>query len=146
MMTLDAAFVRLQAPTSLAARAMLSFIFIVEGVGKMSAYAEVSDYMRQFGVDPRLLPLVIAIELGGGVLTLVGLATRWAALGLAGFCLLTAWLFHGVGDANQTVQFQKDVAIAGGFLALAVLGPGDWSIEALWRRRATPDAVTSRAR
>jgi putative oxidoreductase len=145
-MNRDAVFARLQAPFLLLARAMLSFLFIVEGAGKIGAYAAVSDYMRQFGVDPRLLPLVIATELGGGLLTLVGFATRWASVALAGFGLLTALLFHGSSDAEQTTQMQKNIAIAGGFLALAAVGPGAWSIEALWRRRGAPEASRSPAR
>ncbi len=124
---------RLKPPILLAARAMLALIFIVEGVGKINAYSDVSNYMTEFGVSPRLLPLVIATELGGGLLVLIGFATRTAAFGLAGFCLLTAILFHSAGAADQQIEFQKNVAIAGGFLLLIVCGPGAWSIERLWR-------------
>jgi putative oxidoreductase len=143
IMTRDLAFARLQAPILLLARVLLSYLFIVEGVGKIGAFGEVSDYMRQHGVDPRLLPLVIATELGGGLLILLGFAARPAAVALAGFCLLTALLFHGSGDAEQTIQFQKNLAIAGGFLTLVIQGPGAWSLEALWRRRAALGAHKS---
>ena len=78
--------------------------------------------MQANGVDGRLLPLVILTELGGGLLVLFGLKTRWAAIALFGFCLLTALFFH-LG-ADQTIQFRKNVAMAGGFLALATFGPG----------------------
>jgi putative oxidoreductase len=120
-------------PLALIARAMLAFIFIVEGWGKITNYAGVADYMRANGVDSRLLPLVIVTELGGGLLVLAGLKTRWAAIALAGFCILTALLFHLAAD--QTVHFQKNIAIAGGFLTLAILGGGPWSLDA-WRGRA----------
>jgi putative oxidoreductase len=89
--------------------------------------------MQAHGVDGRLLPLVILTELGGGLLVLVGLKTRWAAIALFGFCLLTALFFHS--GADQAIQLQKNVAMAGGFLALALLGPGAWSLDA-WRARA----------
>ncbi len=124
---------RWSGPLGLLARAMLAYIFIVEGVEKIANYSGVVGYMQTNGVDGRLLPLVILTELGGGLLVLVGLKTRWAAIALFGFCLLTALFFH-LG-ADQTIQFQKNVAMAGGFLALAVLGPGSWSLDA-WRRRA----------
>jgi putative oxidoreductase len=124
---------RFAGPLALVARAMLAYIFIVEGAGKIAHYAEVAGYMRGNGVDARLLPLVILTELGGGLLVLVGLKTRWAAIALCGFCLLTALFFH-IG-ADQSIQFQKNVAIAGGFLALATFGPGAWSLDG-WRRRA----------
>src|SRR6202034_1908500 len=120
-------------PLSLLARAMLAYIFLVEGVGKIAGYAGVADYMQAHGVDGRLLPLVILTELGGGLLVLFGLKTRWAAIALFGFCLLTALFFHTGGD--QAIQLQKNIAMAGGFLALALLGPGAWSLDA-WRARA----------
>jgi putative oxidoreductase len=55
---------------------------------------------------------------------------------LAGFCILTAYFFHGdFGDYEQLVNFQKNLAMAGGFLALVAFGAGAWSIDA-WRARA----------
>jgi len=48
--------------------------------------------MQTSGVDPRLLPLVIGTELGGGLLVLIGLKVHRAAVALFGFCLLTALL------------------------------------------------------
>ena len=112
---------------------MLAYIFILEGAGKIAGYSGVADYMQAHGVDGRLLPLVILTELGGGLLVLVGLKTRWAAIALFGFCLLTALFFHT--GAYQAIQLQKNVAMAGGFLALALLGAGAWSLDA-WRARA----------
>jgi len=126
--------VRWAGPLGLIARAMLAYIFIVEGVGKIAGYAAVAGYMQAHGVDGRLLPLVILTELGGGLMVLFGFKTRWAAIALCGFCLLTALFFHS--SADQAIELQKNLAMAGGFLTLMILGPGAWSLDA-WRARAS---------
>jgi putative oxidoreductase len=95
----------------------------------------VQDYMAQFGVSPSLLPLVIIVELGGGLCVAFGLLVRPSALALAGFCVLAALLFHRDGSYNETLQLQKDIAIAGGFLILAAHGAGGWSLDAWIKRR-----------
>jgi putative oxidoreductase len=83
-----------------------------------------------------LLPLAIAFELGAGVMILVGLQTRIAALMLAAFCVATALLFHTrFGVRNELLHFEKDLAIAGGFLVLAAFGGGAWSIDAWLKGR-----------
>jgi putative oxidoreductase len=133
----------LQAPLALLARLMLVFIFILEGWGKIGDYQGTQQYMESFGVPGMLLPLVILTELGGGLLVAFGLFTRLAALALAGFCVLAALFFHrNVGDVNEFIQFTKDIAIAGGFLALVAFGAGDWSVDA-WLRRSSPGARLS---
>ena len=120
-------------PLDLVARMMLAAIFLNEGWSKIVNYSTVEDYMRANGVDAHLLPLVILVELGGGVLVLAGFKTRWAALALSTFCVLTALLFHF--SADQTIDFQKNIAMSGGFLALAVHGAGPWSLDR-WRAHA----------
>jgi putative oxidoreductase len=131
----DLAFLRRFAgPLVLLARAMLAYIFLSDGWYQIKHYAEVGDYMRENGVASALLPLVILTQLGGGTLVFVGLKTRWAAIALMGFCLLAALFFHM--SADQTNDFNKNIAIAGGFLALAMFGPGPWSIDQLARPTA----------
>ena len=88
-------------------------------------YAGAAAYMQKSGVPSWLLPVVIALQLGGGVLIAAGIMTRFAALAFAVFCVLTAILFHWqFADRNQLLHFQKDLAIAGGFLVSRLLRTG----------------------
>jgi putative oxidoreductase len=113
----------------LAGRCLLVFIFLHEGVSLLGNYEGAAAYMQKSGVPSLLLPAVIALQLGGGLLIAAGIMTRLTALLFAAFCLLTAILFHWqFADHNQLLHFQKDLAIAGGFLVLAACGPGRWSL------------------
>jgi putative oxidoreductase len=129
---------KLSAGTALVGRLLLAYLFVREGSGKIGDYAGVQDYMGQFGVSPALLPLVIITELGGGLLVAFGGFTRAAAIALAGFALLTAWFFHRADDPDSMIHFQKNLAIAGGFLVLAANGAGAWSLDALVGARRRP--------
>jgi putative oxidoreductase len=121
--------------TLLVGRLGLSLIFILSGIGKLAAYQATAKLLVAHGLPPGLLPLVIFAELGGGLAVLCGLLTRWAAAGLCAFTLLTAVIYHSnLADHEQWINFMKNLAIAGGFLVLAVHGAGLLSLDA-WRRR-----------
>ena len=114
----------------LAGRLLLVFIFLHEGFSLIGNYAGAAAYMQKSGVPSLLLPAVIALQLGGGWLIATGAMTRLVALLFAGFCMLTAVLFHGqFADQNQLLHFQKDLAMSGGFIVLACCGPGNWSLD-----------------
>lgn len=115
----------------LAARILLAALFVVAGLGKIPGYEGTAGYMQAMGVPGSLLPLVIALEIVGGLAIAVGYRTRLFAFLLAGFSLLSALVFHNmfVDPAEQT-QFLKNLAIAGGFLALFAHGAGRLSLDA----------------
>ncbi|MGA7374584.1 MAG: DoxX family protein [Methyloceanibacter sp.] len=111
-------------------RVLLSIMFIQAGVTKIFGYAGAQGYMESHGVAGMLLPLVILTEVGGGLCILLGLFTRWAAIALAGFCVLTAITFHWhPDDPMQMINFMKNITIAGGFLVLAGAGPGALALD-----------------
>lgn len=116
----------------LAARVLLAQIFLISGFGKLGAgYAGTQAYMEAMGIPGMLLPLVIALEIGGGLALVAGFLTRWAALALAGFTVVSAALFHAdFGDQMQTIMFMKNLAMAGGLLLLYVHGAGSYSLDA----------------
>ena len=116
----------------LIARILLAQIFLLAGIGKLGAgYAATQGYMESMGVAGALLPLVIVLEIGGGLALIAGFLTRWAALALAAFCIVGALVFHrNFGDQMQMVMFMKNLAIAGGLLFLSVHGPGGFSVDA----------------
>ena len=111
-------------------RVLLSLIFIIAGAGKIGAYAGTQGYMESMGVPGMLLPLVIALEVLGGLAIIVGWQTRVIAFLLAGFCVVSGVLFHGnIGDQGEQIQFLKNLGLAGGFLFLVAHGAGAWSLD-----------------
>jgi putative oxidoreductase len=116
----------------LGARIFLAHIFLLAGIGKLGAgYAGTEGYMAAMGVPAILLPLVIALEIGGGLALIVGFCTRWAALALAAFSVVAALIFHrNFGDQMQMILFMKNFAMAGGLLLLYVYGAGALSVDA----------------
>ena len=121
---------QVQQLTAPVARILLSLIFVTSGFGKISAYAGTQQYMEAMGVPGALLPLVIALEILGGLAVMVGWHTRVAAFLLAGFSLLSAVLFHAnFGDQMQMIMFMKNLSIAGGFLLIVSLGSGAYALD-----------------
>ena len=112
-------------------RILIAAIFVAAGASKIGGYAGTQAYMASAGVPGFLLPLVIATELGGGLLVMLGLFTRQAAFAVGGFSALSALIFHhNFADPMQQILFMKDFAMAGGFLLLVVNGAGAWSLDA----------------
>ena len=115
----------------LAGRVLLALMFVVAGWGKIGGYAGTQGYMEAMGVPGFILPLVILLELGGGLAIMLGLFTRSLSVLLAGFTLMAAFIFHyQPAEQMQMLMFMKNVSVAGGFLALAAAGAGAFSLDA----------------
>jgi putative oxidoreductase len=125
----------------IAARILMSHIFIISGWHKLIHYSGTSGYFASLGLPmPAVVaPLVILIELGGGLALLLGFKTRWVAAILALFSIGTALIAHtNFADPNQMNNFMKNLAIAGGFLLFVKYGAGAPSIDhAAANRRAS---------
>jgi putative oxidoreductase len=121
--------------TSLVGRVLIAAIFVVSGFSKLGGYSATQAYMQSAGIPGSLLPLVILIELGGGIAIIAGFYTRLVALLLAGFCILTGLLIHaGSPDQVQQIMFMKNLGLAGGFLFLVASGAGRLSVDAFMQR------------
>ena len=118
----------------LVGRILIALLFIVSGWAKISGYSGTQAYMQSAGVPGGILPLVILLELGGGIAIIAGFQTRLIALVLAGFSIVAALLFHaGSPDQIQQIMFLKNLGLAGGFLFLVAHGAGSISIDHLLR-------------
>jgi len=121
----------------LVGRALLSSIFILSGWGKITGFSGTAAYMASKGMpmpDVLLVPTII-IELGGGLMLLLGWKARWAALAIFLFVIPTTLIFHAFWavDAaqvqNQMINFMKNIAIMGGMLYVVAYGSGPCSLD-----------------
>ncbi len=109
----------------LVSRMLIATIFLHEAIVKIGKYEAAVAYTVAFGLPEVLLPLAIVVELGSGLALAVGVGTRLASGILALFCIGTAVVFHmKFSEANQLLHFEKNLAMAGGLIAMMVTGPG----------------------
>lgn len=117
----------------LVSRILLAVIFILAGFSKFGGIDGTAGYIASKGIPfSGLVAWATAIfEVVAGIAILVGFQTRIAAWALAAFCIASALIFHNTFiDPSQYNSFMKNLAIAGGFLALSVSGAGTLSIDA----------------
>ena len=113
-------------------RVFLSVLFIMAGFGKLTGLAGTAQFFAAVGLPaPTVLAVVVGLlELLGGIAILVGFQTRAIAIVLAVFTLAATAIAHlNFADQMQLLMAQKNLAIAGGFLALAAFGAGAYSLD-----------------
>lgn len=131
-------FDSLKNPLSLLGRLLFAMLFLPAGWGKLTNFAGSVGYTASGGIPmPEVATAVaLVIEIGGSLVLIFGLGTRWAALVLAFFTLVASFFFHnywGVPAEQvmmQQLMFFKNMAVVGGLLTLAAWGAGDWSLDA----------------
>jgi putative oxidoreductase len=115
-----------------AARVLMAQIFIISGWGKLMGVSATEGLFAKLGIPMVgiVVPLVILVELGGGLALLLGFKTRWVAAVLAAFTLVSALIAHSnFADQMQMINFMKNVAITGGLLLFVKYGAGAPSID-----------------
>lgn len=126
----------LKAVALLAARLLMSVEFIVFGAMKIPNNASMQAYMAGHGVPGVLIWPALVLQLVAGLMVAAGFLTRWAALALAGFCLVATFLFHfNLSDLGEVSDLTKDLTAAGGFILLAFTGAGPLSLDRRLRKR-----------
>ena len=121
-----------QGAVPLIGRVLLAVIFILSGVSKLANPAGTQGYIASMGLPLPVLAYIAAVvvEIGGGVMLLIGYRTRIAATALAIFTVAAAVLFHhALGDQNQFIHFMKNLAITGGLLQVVAFGAGAFSLD-----------------
>lgn len=130
-------------PALLVARILVGYIFLLGGWGKLTGLAGFAAYLEGHGL-PAGYPLAVlgaGVEFLSGLCLILGIATRYAALAAIAFTLIATgiahrfWEFDEAARRGQTINFNKNMAIIGGLLALAVAGPGRFSIDRLAGRK-----------
>lgn len=118
-------------------RILIAYLYIPAGISKVTGFNNTVGYITSKGLPMPEVGAVIAIvvEIVVAAALLVGFKTRYAALILAAFTLAAAVGFHNywaVPDAQkmmQTIMFNKNLAIVGGLLFVAVFGAGPFSLD-----------------
>lgn len=118
--------------SALVARALLAILFILSGFGKIPGFEGTVGYIASKGMPlPTLMAAgAIAVELGAGLLLLVGYKARWAAMAIFLFMIPTTVIFHNFWSAPpdkammEQIGFLKNVSIMGGLLMVWAFGPG----------------------
>ena len=130
--------------TMLLGRVLLSLLFLIGGTTKLLGPAATQAMFVKQGLPmvEAAWILAVVVELGGGLAMLFGLFTRPVGLVLAIWCVATALIAHSnIAERAQEIQFFKNMGLTGGFLYVAALGAGAWSLDS-WRLRRR-DAVAA---
>ncbi|OGJ49379.1 hypothetical protein A2335_00965 [Candidatus Peregrinibacteria bacterium RIFOXYB2_FULL_32_7] len=114
------------------ARIFISAIFIIGGIHKITDFTATKLAMEGNGVPltTAILILAIVIEIGLGLMILIGYKIRCVAMTLAIYLMIVTLVMHlDLSDPGQKVHVLKNLAIIGGLLALESAGAGCCSLE-----------------
>ena len=117
----------------LVGRILISAIFLLSGISKITAPAAMIGYITSAGLPlPQAgLAIAIIVEVAGSIALILGFHARWTAAILAMFTIATALAFHNkLSDQDQFIHFFKNIAMTGGLLQVVAFGAGRFSLDA----------------
>jgi putative oxidoreductase len=113
-------------------RLLIAALFLISGLGKIAMPALTQNIIASAGLPFPLLAYLVAIviEVGGGILLILGYQSRIVASVMAVFTVAAALGFHhNFADQNAMAHFLKNISITGGLLQIVALGAGTFSID-----------------
>ncbi len=121
----------------LAGRILIALIFVISGYGKITGFEGTVGYIASAGLPPPQVAAVgvIIVELGGGIMLVLGWKARWAAAAILLFTAIATLIFHNFWAVpadqaqNQMIHFLKNISILGGLLYVVVHGSGPLSVD-----------------
>src|SRR6266446_2550843 len=123
-------------------RLLIAALFLISGLGKIAAPALTQGFIASAGLPFPLLAYLVAIviEVGGGILLILGYQSRIFASVMAVFTVAAALGFHrDFADQNAMAHFLKNISIMGGLLQVVALGAGTFSIDGRRAKAPTTD-------
>ncbi len=121
---------KLTAYAPLAARVLLGALFLMAGLGKLGDVAGFAGYLTSGGLPAFLAWPAILFEILLGLGMILGFQARILAVLGAGFCVVTALLYHfQPADQMQMTMFFKNFGIAAGFLMVFAHGAGPLALD-----------------
>lgn len=129
-----------------AGRIFVALIFLGSGINKVQNFAATQTKMAEVGIPAPglLLPLAILFLLVGSLSLILGFRVRIGSGLLIVFLILATlffhdfWTFEGAARQMQQIQFMKNLGLLGGLLLVAANGPGEWSLEHLYKPTGRP--------
>jgi putative oxidoreductase len=127
-------------------RVFIAVIFILSGIQKLLDRGPTAQMLASTNLPANLALPTGAFELIAGLFLAIGLMTRLVSILLAGFCLLTIFFFHNqFTDPMQATQALKNLAMAGGLLAVFAYGQVRGTFDAVREERRRHQAEVARA-
>lgn len=114
-------------------RLAIGAAFVVHGYPKLTgeSASQTREFMKSIGVPPAATTLAAILEFSGGIAIILGFLTPIAGLLIALEMIATTILAKRRLQKKYILGYELDIAYLGGAVALALLGGGPFSLDAL---------------
>ncbi len=125
----------------LIARICIALIFLFEAYDSIIFFKSTKESMTQYGItwnQDMLLIVSIFLLILGGILVLIGYRSGFGAVLLLLYWIPLTFIVHSWWNdpidiqREQSIDFMKNIAIAGGLLMIIVNGSGRFSVRRLF--------------